>query len=98
MLYYKTRTSKVSLDDCASDGNVSGISGGDIVVDQKYKATSPNPQSGKAVNQAVTTLETNINTKYGDALRYKGSKSTQSQLPQASENQKKKMRLAIFIM
>lgn len=88
MLYYKTRTSKISLDDCTSgDGTLTGDAA-DIIVDIKYSATSVNPQSGHAVNEAVTDLEKQILEKYGDALTYKGSKSKYTDLPSNGENQK----------
>lgn len=92
MLYWKRRDTKVPLDEvAASDNSGTGAGTGDgvsIEIDQQYSNTSPNAQSGVAVGQAITQLETQITTKYGDSLRYKGTVENESALPQNGQNQK----------
>ena len=84
MLYWKRRDSKVPLDEVADSDN----SDVEIQIDQTYAPTSPNAQSGTAVSQAVSQLESTITSKYGDALRYKGSVANESALPKNGQNQK----------
>ena len=86
MLFWKNRRSKNALGQ--SDNSVSGENGGgetiiqpDIIIDTTYSSTSHNPQSGLAVGQAMQASNTNMSNKIGSVLRYKGSKTTYSQLP-----------------
>lgn len=87
MLYWKTRDSKIPLEEfAAGDGGGAG-NDYDITVEQSYDATSPNAQAGTAVAQAVAGLEAQIDQKYGGALQYKGSKENYAALPK-TDNKK----------
>lgn len=92
MLYWKRRDAKVPLDEVAASDNSetgAGTGGGvSLEIDQSYNSGSTNAQSGTAVAQAVSRLETQITTKYGDSLRYKGTVANEQALPQNGQNQK----------
>ena len=85
MLYWKTRDSKVALNELTSSDGGTGANY-DIVVDQTYNPGSSNAQAGVAVAQAVSQLEQQIAQKYDAVLQYKGSKPSVNDLPQTGNS------------